>query len=48
METIATRNQTSHAYNEAVAARIAKRIVDRYAEPFRSFQDTMAAKANQQ
>ena len=48
METIATRNQTSHAYNEAVAARIAERIVDRYAELFRSFHGTMAAKANQQ
>jgi len=48
METIASRNQTSHAYNEAVAARIAERIVDRYAELFRSFQNTMAAKANQQ
>ena len=45
METIASRNQTSHAYNEAVAARIAERIVNDYATIFRSFHDTMAAKA---
>jgi nucleotidyltransferase substrate binding protein (TIGR01987 family) len=45
MEMIASRNQTAHAYNEAVASRITERITNRYTELFKAFRDTMVAKA---
>ncbi len=41
MEMIRSRNQTAHAYNEKVAAEIAKRVVDRYRALFRQFLHRM-------
>ena len=38
---IRSRNQTAHAYNEKVAAEIAKRVVDRYRALFRQFLHRM-------
>lgn len=41
MEMIRSRSQTAHAYNEKIAAEIAKRVVDRYRRLFQDFLQRM-------
>lgn len=48
MEMIQSRNQSVHAYNERVAAEIARRITDRYRELFEQFLERMKLLERQQ
>lgn len=43
MDMIASRNRTSHTYNEGVAADIASRIIERYTPLFESLLEKMSA-----
>lgn len=44
MEMIASRNKTTHTYNEAVAEEIFDKIIDAYQAAFMAFRRTMREK----
>jgi hypothetical protein len=46
METIASRNQSSHTYNDATARQMIDRIVTTYAGLFEAFEARMRALAD--
>jgi nucleotidyltransferase substrate binding protein (TIGR01987 family) len=47
MEMIASRNQTSHTYNQDIADAIATMIVDRYAPLFEAFRLEMSLRSHE-